>query len=33
MGIIHIFNTESYVTPTGKILTNKQKELTHWYKA
>jgi len=32
MGINHILKTESYVTLPGKIVTNKQKELTHWYK-
>jgi len=32
MGLNHIRKTDSYVTPTQKILTNKQKELTHWYK-
>jgi len=32
MGINHNLKADSYVIPTGKILTNKQKELTHWYK-
>ena len=32
MGINHIHKTENYITPTGKMLNNKQKELTHWYK-